>query len=278
MRIPFSVYLMPIFWFALSSLERFSYGRAAAVFLILHLLVYPASNGYNSYFDRDEGSIGGLKNPPRVTQSLFRLVVLFDTLAVGTALLLDLWFGLAILVYLLVSKAYSYDKIRLKKYPIASTVVVIFFQGAFTYFLVQVGTGLTGPQLWEPTNLWLAGVSSLFLCGSYPLTQIYQHTEDAQRGDRTLSLLLGIRGTWIFAGLSLLVASGILLAIYWLTGQNPAIVIFLACTLPVTLFFGWWVRQMEKDPGQANFDNTMRMNKISALSISLAFLLILLFK
>ena len=37
--------------------------NAALIFVILHILVYPASNGYNSYMDRDEGSIGGLKNP-----------------------------------------------------------------------------------------------------------------------------------------------------------------------------------------------------------------------
>jgi 1,4-dihydroxy-2-naphthoate octaprenyltransferase len=28
----------------------------------LALLIYPASNAYNSYFDKDEGSIGGFEN------------------------------------------------------------------------------------------------------------------------------------------------------------------------------------------------------------------------
>lgn len=275
MRIPFSIYLMPIFWFALSAQPAFDTWRAVAVFLILHLLVYPASNGYNSYFDRDEGSIGGLKHPPRVTATLYRLVVAFDLLALLAAAALSLPFAACILVYLLVSKAYSYDKIRLKKYPWLSTLVVVVFQGAFTFLMVQVGLHLDPHQILAPDNLVLAGVSSLFLCGSYPLTQIYQHAEDSRRGDRTLSLILGIRGTLTFAALSLLLATSLLLLAYGNQQEFRNIYIFLLCTTPVVVFFCTWVLKIRRDPGQANFENTMLMNKISSLSISLAFGLIL---
>lgn len=271
MRIPFSVYLMPVFWFALSTQPGFAPLRAVAVFLILHLLVYPASNGYNSYFDRDEGSIGGLQHPPRVSKRLFWLVVAFDCLAVLAAAWLEPAFAACILIYLMVSKAYSYDKIRLKKYPFGSTLVVVIFQGAFTYLMVQVGLAIAPRAMLQTENLVFAGVSSLFLCGSYPLTQIYQHTEDAQRGDRTLSLLLGIRGTLWFAAGSLLLATAVLLYAYQQQQQSRNIYIFLVCTAPVAAFFTRWFLKIQKDPGQANFENTMHMNKISSLSISLAF-------
>lgn len=276
MRIPFSVYLMPIFWFALSARPEFEGGRAVAVFLILHGLVYPASNGYNSYFDRDEGSIGGLKHPPRVTKSLYWLVLAFDLLALLAAAWLNLAFAACILVYLLVSKAYSYDKIRLKKNPWGSTLVVVVFQGAFTFLMVQVGLGLDQNLILAPDNLVLAGVSSLFLCGSYPLTQIYQHAEDGRRGDRTLSMVLGIRGTLLFAAASLLLATAVLLLAYRQQQEFRNIYIFLLCTAPVVFFFTRWVLRIRQDARQANFENTMRMNKISSLSISLAFGLILL--
>jgi 4-hydroxybenzoate polyprenyltransferase len=278
LRIPFSVYLMPVFWFALSTLEDFAPVRALAVFLILHLLVYPASNGYNSYFDRDEGSIGGLKHPPRVTKSLFWLVVAFDCLAVLAAAWLGTIFALCVLTYLLVSKAYSYDKIRLKQYPLLSTAVVVIFQGAFTYLMVQVGLGFSPATILQPGNLVFAGVSSLFLCGSYPLTQIYQHAEDARRGDHTLSLLLGIRGTLLFAAVSLLLATAVLLYAYWQGQQIWNIYLFLGCTGPVVAFFTHWFIKIQRDPRQANFENTMQMNKISSLSISLAFVLMIVIK
>ncbi|WP_266204196.1 UbiA family prenyltransferase [Pontibacter kalidii] len=276
MRIPFSVYLMPIFWFALSTLPHVEVWRAVAVFLVLHVLVYPASNGYNSYYDRDEGSIGGLKRPPKPNRQLMHLVLLFDVLAILFSLLLSPLFASLVALYLLISKAYSYEGIRLKKYPILSTVVVTFFQGAFTYGMVQIGTGLQLQQVLQPPNVWFALVSTLFLCGSYPLTQIYQHEEDSRRGDRTLSLLLGINGTYLFAAVSLLAGTALLLWLYFSTGQVGNIFIFLLCTAPVLYFFGGWVLRAQHDRSEVNFENTMQMNKLSSLCLSGAFVLMLL--
>lgn len=278
LRIPFSLFLMPVFWFGLSALrEPFGWGRAAAVFVILHLLVYPASNGYNSFYDKDEDSIGGLKTPPKVTPELLHLVYICDALALAGALLLGWHFAVLIVVYLLVSKAYSYEGIRLKKYPLLSTAVVVVFQGAFTFLLTQVGVGASEAQLFEKTNLLLALVSTLFLCGSYPLTQVYQHQEDARRGDRTLSLRLGIRGTFVFAAGGLLAGALTMTGTYWLRGEIRNLLIFLVATGPVVMLFARWVWLAWHDPALANFDWTMRMNKVSSLCLSAAFVAMLLF-
>ena len=273
LRIPFSLFLMPIFWFGISALrEPLSWGRVLGAFVVLHLLVYPASNGYNSYYDRDEGSIGGLQAPPPVTPELLRLVYLFDALALAGALLLGARFAGLVLGYMLVSKAYSYEGIRLKKYPLGSTAVVVVFQGAYTFLMAQVGAGAAPTQLFEKTNLLLALVSSLFLCGSYPLTQIYQHQEDARRGDRTLSLRLGVRGTFVFAALGLLVGAATLALAYWLRGETRALVIFGVATGPVLALFGRWVWLAWPNPALANFTWTMRMNLVSSVCLSVAFL------
>ena len=72
LRLPFSFFLMPVFWFALGQVVDKDWWRALLIFVILHLLVYPASNGYNSYMDRDTTSIGGLQHPMQPTQQLFR--------------------------------------------------------------------------------------------------------------------------------------------------------------------------------------------------------------
>ena len=71
LRIPFSLFLLPIFLFALSISNNLFFENVLLIFFIIHFLIYPASNGYNSYFDKDEGSIGALKNPPNVTQELY---------------------------------------------------------------------------------------------------------------------------------------------------------------------------------------------------------------
>ena len=279
LRIPFSVYLMPIFWFGLSALRGpWSGGRAVVVFVVLHLLAYPASNGYNSYYDKDEGSIGGLKAPPKVTPELLHLVWLFDALAVTGAALLSLPFAALVVGYLLVSKAYSYEGIRLKKYPLLSTLVVVIFQGAFTLLMTQIGVGATPEQLFEKTNLLLALVSTLFLCGSYPLTQVYQHEEDARRGDRTLSLRLGIRGTFIFAAAGLLAGAVALGLAYWLRQEIRPLLIFLVATGPVVVLFSRWAWAVWHDESVADFEHTMRMNQVSSLCLSAAFVAMLLWR
>jgi 1,4-dihydroxy-2-naphthoate octaprenyltransferase len=273
LRIPFSLFLMPIYWFGISALRGpLDWPRVLGAFVVLHLLAYPASNGYNSYYDRDEGSIGGLRTPPKVTPELLRLVYLFDALALGGALLLGWPFAALVLGYLLVSKAYSYEGIRLKQYPLGSTAVVVVFQGAYTFLMAQVGAGAGAAQLFEPTNLLLALVSSLFLCGSYPLTQVYQHQEDARRGDRTLSRRLGVRGTFVFAALGLLVGAATLALAYWLRGDVRALLIFALATGPVLALFGRWVWLAWPNPTLANYTWTMRMNLVSSLCLSAAFL------
>lgn len=272
MRIPFSVYLMPVFWFALSVVSGYDVWRAVVVFIILHLLVYPASNGYNSTQDKDEGSIGGLKKPPKVTRELTHLVWLFDVLAVVAGFILSPLFACLVALYLLISKAYSYEGIRIKKYPILSTVIVTIFQGAYTFLLVQVGLNYTLPELLQLPNSGFALVSTLFLCGSYPLTQIYQHTEDSRRGDKTLSLILGINGTFMFAAISLVFGAAVLVYLYFSLNQWLHILLFLICTGPVLYFFSNWFLRAQHDPKEINFENTMQMNKISSLCMSAAFI------
>ena len=73
LRFHFSFFLMPVFFFALSNSPRIITSHAIFIFIILHLIVYPASNGYNSYMDKDEDSIGGIKNPLTPTRQLFML-------------------------------------------------------------------------------------------------------------------------------------------------------------------------------------------------------------
>jgi hypothetical protein len=48
LRLQFSLLLMPVYLFALSQTIIVSYVNASLVFIILHVLVYPASNIFNS--------------------------------------------------------------------------------------------------------------------------------------------------------------------------------------------------------------------------------------
>ncbi|MFT6165971.1 MAG: 1,4-dihydroxy-2-naphthoate octaprenyltransferase [Vicingaceae bacterium] len=274
MRIPFSIFLMPVFWFALIPLGDIPIAKSVFIFLLIHVLIYPASNGYNSFFDKDEGSIGGLKTPPKVNRYLFPMVIAFDVAAIVFAFLISIHFGWMCAVYIFVSKAYSWDKIRLKKFPILSTIVVTVFQGFFMFFTVQVGLGY---YMTDSLNLFFAIASSMFLLGSYPLTQVYQHQEDMERGDRTLSLMLGIKGTFIFSSVAFLLGS-VLLGYSFLQQDNVNdFYIFLILGGPILLYFSYWFALIIKNESEANFEHTMKMNIISSICLSAAFIIMRIF-
>ena len=275
MRIPFSVFLLPIYWFALSNTPNYDTYTALLIFVVLHIFVYPASNGYNSYYDKDEGSIGGIKQPPKVNEKLYWLVIAFDVIAIALALCVNITFALLMLVCLLLSKAYSYDKIRLKKYPILSTIITTVFQGSIVYASIQIGLGLSWEYILSFPNWLFALFSTLFLCGSYPITQIYQHDEDRKRGDITLSILLGIWGTFAFAVLSFTLSIVVLAIAYWHTGNLYKLGYFLPFILPVLGFLLYWMYLVKQNPAAVNYENTMKMSAISSLCFNLAFIFML---
>lgn len=273
LRFVFSIFLLPVYLFAYSQAGYVTPFRAILVFVIWYVLAIPATNGYNSYFDKDEGSITLLAKPPAVDKSLYYVSILMELAAFLLGLLIGFWFALAVLVYGLMSKMYSHPSTRLKKYPVISFLTVFFFQGAFMYWAIF--GGLAGPVLlylgWQPEILIAGGICSCLIGASYPLTQIYQHEEDSKRGDFTLSLMLGYKGSFIFSGI--VFASGIVLSFfYWhILGEMKNFYLFLACSFPIFLFFNYWFFGVIKTASAANYKNAMRMNFISAAFMLLYF-------
>lgn len=263
LRIPFSFFLMPVYWFAISQTPNLNKPKAFWIFIILHIFIYPASNAYNSYFDKDEGSIGGLEKPPAVDKKLFWVSWIIDVLAVIISLVvLDWVFALMIFVYGLVSKAYSDDGIRLKKYPILSWFVVGLFQGAFTYFSVIMVFDKDLETL--KSQILPAMISTVMLWAVYPMSQIYQHEEDSKRGDTTMSILLGIRGTFIFTAIVFSIAfSG-----FFFYFNQADFITLLIFNFPTLVFFSWWFLRVLKNENQANFKNTMWLNLLASVCLN----------
>lgn len=273
LRIPFSIFLMPVFCFALSLSPNVEWWRIVVSFMSIHVFLYPASNAYNSYYDKDEGSIGGLEVPPPVDKELYWAALLFDVIAIGLALVLSWQFALALFVYGLISKAYSHDSIRLKKYPILSWLTVGVFQGAFILFAsYQVINVIAIAEVFQPKVFYAAILSTLMLLGSYPMTQIYQHEEDAKRGDRTLSRMLGIKGTFMFTAI-VFGLSSIGFVFYYMAFFEPSYAYaFLIVLSPVLLYFSVWFLRVLKDDKKADFRSTMRLNMISSICLSVFYL------
>jgi 1,4-dihydroxy-2-naphthoate octaprenyltransferase len=269
LRFHFSFFLMPVYWFALSQTDNINKPHAILIFIILHLLVYPASNGYNSYMDRDTESVGGIKNPMQPTKQLFYITLLLDGIAVVLSCIISVYFVAGIIAYVLASRAYSYRGIRLKKYPVIGYITVVIFQGAVTFFLVMHGSS-SDKTLSVPAFAMIA--ASLLIGGFYPLTQIYQHQQDKADGVTTLSLLLGYKGTFIFTGIVYFFAVSTLAYQLISTLQQNSFFIIQIFFIPVLVYFFWWFRQVALKHTAANFVNTMRMTIIASVCTNAAFI------
>lgn len=270
LRVPFSYFLMPVFFFSLSQVQIIDYTKALLVFVILHVIMYPASNGYNSYMDKDEESIGMLEKPPKPTKQLFWLTAILDGVAILLSFLVNLAFVICIVANILASRAYSYRGIRLKKYPVIGFLTVIIFQGAITYFMVHAGSSEI-----SFTVPWLGMLTSSFILGGfYPLTQIYQHDQDYRDGVRTISYVLGANGTFIFSGIMYALSEIVLFFYFFSVNSLFQFWLLQLFFIPVVLFFIHWWKKVRGDKVHASYNYSMRMNLIAATSTNLGFILL----
>ena len=272
LRFPFSFFLMPVYWFTLSFIKDINIENAALIFFIIHMLVYPSSNGYNSYMDRDTTSIGGIENPSQPTKQLFFFTVVMDVMSILLSLIISPLTAACIFIYIMFSRLYSFRKIRLKKFAIIGYLVVILNQGGLIFYTVFHASN----NNINATAPWLGMLCAILLIGGfYPITQIYQHKDDAADGVKTISMLLGKKGTFVFCSIVYAAAFALLFYYYHLIHQLFLFIVLILFFLPVLVYFMVWFLQVSKNMSNADFKHTMRMNKLASTCTNLAFITLL---
>lgn len=274
LRFPFSLFFLPVSLFSFFYIQPGIQFKSILVLCIWHLLVFPSSNGYNSYNDKDESPIGGLASPPKPTRLLFHLCNCMDLIAVLLAYFINLYFVFFVVVYIIASRLYSVREIRLKKFPVPGFLVVFIFQGAWI-FAANI-FGLSSGALFSNPSVALSAVAASFFIGTvYPLTQIYQHEADRKDGVITLSMVLGLRGTFIFSAGMFCIA---ILLMYLACVQNNSMNnfwLFNMVMLASTIYFLSWAIRSFKNPQHINFKNVMIMLVLSSMSNNIYFLILL---
>ena len=117
--------------------------------------------------------------------------------------------------------------------------------------------------------------ATLLIGAFYPLTQIYQHDQDAADGVTSISALLGYRGTFIFSACVFIMA---MISLAWYFGNNLELDRFFMMQifmLPALVYFFWWMSKVFVSEKAANFKNTMNMNLIGSICTNSAFMSIL---
>jgi 1,4-dihydroxy-2-naphthoate octaprenyltransferase len=279
LRITFSFNLLPIFLFALAiTPQSINWIDALVLFFCWHFFIYPASNGFNSYFDKDKESIAGIKYPPKVTKELYYFSIALDVIGILLALCIDFLIAISMLIYGLISKAYSHPSIRLKKRPIVSWIIVSVFQGYFVFLVTY--WAIHDIPIWRLTTSMIqipALLTTMMLMSAYPITQVYQHNEDRERGDLTLSLRLGILGTFHFTALGFIITALGYVSYFFYYQDSQTMLLYLILMIPLFIYYIFWYQKVRKRIDTADYDHTMKLNRLSALCLNAFFLLLIIF-
>ncbi len=239
-------------------------------FVLIYIFLFGGANVYNSYFDKDEGSIGGLEHPPKVERWMYYAAWAMQILGLIISSLISPLFGLILLFSIVLSWLYSGSTFRFKGKPLLSFLVIgigTVFNTVILGYLMAGGTGL-------PTNLIVSAIGASFLILSmYPVSQAYQIDEDSKRGDVTFAVKYGVKGIKINF-LILFLVGIILLSYSFMFNPHLGIATFIAGL--IVYIFMW--QKIKKISGNQNeYKSIMRLKYVSGMVFTLTMICLLLF-
>lgn len=269
LRLHFQFLLSPIFLMGVLLSGEHLGLRLLIAYLSFHLFLYAGGTALNSAYDKDQGPVGGLENPPPTPAHLLSFSIVWQLIGLGLAVTTNLVMATIYAIDVLLSFAYSYPRIRLKGRPFASVVTVAVGQGILPFLAAW---SLPGGEIRSAfSNIGILGMiaTTAITIGLYPLTAIYQVEEDAHRGDMTLTRWLGPVRSFEFAGVCIAVggASAFLLASEIFTLVEAAGLLF--ATAAILLYLVWWGRAFQVDDIRGNFQRIMSLYTVSTLGFLL---------
>lgn len=228
-------------------------------FFNVHILLNGGVTAYNSYWDDDDGPIGGIEHPPKMKRWMHPASVLVQ--AVGLvfawqegATFVGLW-----LLTMLLSVVYS-GPARWKGHPVGSLLCVGIGTGTNTFLLGYLAAG--GPGLSRPVLAAAAGAAALLL-SLYPVSQIYQLDEDRARGDRTFAAVYGTEGVHRFYVMAYGFGLGLLSATLFAVHSTLALAIAVVGTAAGALT---WRVLSRLSPDRVGYRRVMRLKYGASLS------------
>lgn len=271
LRLPYQLQLGPIFgWGYLLAGGRFNSAaevrHVLLIFLLFHVGAFGGLTALNSYYDKDEGPIGGLWQPPRPPRYLLSFAWAVQIAGLLPLLWLDWNLAIIYAAIVLLSLGYSHPRTRWKGRPLLSVCVVALGQGVLDY---TAGVYTAPHHAWHLSTFYGLIGSTLLVIAFYPLSQLYQLQDDLARGDRTLAQHLsqrfGRRGLLLLVAIVMLIGVGLnALALGVAEHVTEAMVLFAANLAPLFLLLRWSRDAADKRGDFLRAHYTLR-------SISLAF-------
>ena len=150
---------------------------------------------FNTAFDKDEGDIGYLDNPPPAPEYLAHFSLTWMCVGLLCSWFISMNFFIVTLICLIMSILYSCPPLRLKAVPGLDLLINSLGYGGFTMF---AGYAAVSDTINAGIITNFSGFAFLF-ASLYPITQIYQYEEDKRNKDITFTVASGKRNALCFA-------------------------------------------------------------------------------
>lgn len=237
-------------------------------FLNVHILLFGGATAFNSYWDKDEGPIGGLKNPPKMTRWMRDASMAMKFTGLIWAVTIGWLYATIYLISMILFWLYSTPLARWKGDPYLSLIAIGLSTGTSS---VLLGALAAGSELSGTILIAAIGVTLLIL-SLYPVSQIFQIKEDRKRGDYTFAIRFGKKGViQFFFSFFILGAVLISLAImdqYFITGT-----LFMVLSL-ISLIVLWrLITKLTEE--KSDYSRVMFLKFIASLSYVLFLVTIL---
>jgi 1,4-dihydroxy-2-naphthoate octaprenyltransferase len=291
LRLKFSLVLTPLFlwgiYLALPGAGGSALPWPAIVvgYLIVHVPLYGGMNAFNSYYDRDEGPIGALAEPPPVDYTVLYVALICKAVALAAGLWLDVRFGLLVGAAILLSALYSHPRWRWKERPALAAATIFVGQGLlgvlWGYTAATWATAAASQaSIWSPGWVETIGVLSAacWTLGFYPLTGVYQIATDGARGIRTLAVALGVERCFAFAAVVAALGGLGVWAVLLARGAYLAMVASALYSAWAARYTWRWRASFARATVRENQRALMRLSYANGLAFTLIFLALILWR
>jgi 1,4-dihydroxy-2-naphthoate octaprenyltransferase len=285
LRLRFSIVLTPLFiWGVYLALPgHMSLMHVLLAYLIVHVPLYGGMNAFNSYYDRDDGPIGALLDPPPVNHTVLYVALFCKLVALVAGLLLDLRFGLLVAAGILLSVLYSHAMFRWKERPLLAAICIFVGQGVlgvlWGWTAAQAGSPFSLATIWPSSSLNALSVlcAACWTLGFYPLTGVYQIENDRKNQIQTLAVALGVGGSFVFAAAVASLGGLGMWVVLFVRQDYVAMAISGLYLIGATIYTFRWYQRFTTLTTRQNQRTLMRLAYANGLIFTLLFLALVLF-
>ena len=176
-------------------LDDINWKQYSLQFINVHILLFGGATAYNSFWDKDEGPIGGILQPPPMTNWMWTASIILQYIGLTWAISIGLKYSVIYAASMILFWLYSSPLARWKGDPLLSLVAIGVSTGTNSYLLGLLAGGQQ--ELGFADGAVALGVGFIIL-SLYPASQVFQIEEDEKRGDTTFAMQFGLKNVRYF--------------------------------------------------------------------------------